>query len=116
MRVRGVLLVAALSVLVVAFESQAIANAVIWTNGGTITDLAQQGGNYSFVNFGVTGNESGCTDAPSVFYFTVSDDKTKRMFSMLLAAQAAGRRVRLLTTGTCNGWAGAEIAGVIVIS
>jgi hypothetical protein len=37
-----------------------------------------------------------------VYYFAVGDDRAKRLFTMLVAAQAQDRTVKLYVTGTCD--------------
>jgi hypothetical protein len=90
-----------------------------WTNGGVITELNQQAGGgyngYVFVTASVTGNPSVCT-SPTLFYFTISDERHKRMFSMLLAAQATGRQIKFWATDTCHPWGASLLDGVIIVS
>jgi len=118
MQMQRFLIVCTLAMFV-AFAPEAGRAATGWTNGGVITEVNQQpeGGynGYVFVTASLTGNPSGCT-VPTFFYFTISDERQKRMFAMLLAAQAAGRQVRIWATDTCHPWGAALLDGVIIVS
>jgi hypothetical protein len=92
-----------------------------WSNAGVISEVNQQPGAGSgyggevFVVASVTGNTSGCSSTTG-FYFLLSDERHRRMFAMLLTAQAAGRPVKIYFTGTCHVWGSAFLDGVIVVS
>jgi hypothetical protein len=118
MRLRDSVIVAGVSALVAILGPSTASAGVGWTNAGVITDITQQAaGDNAFVNFSanVTGNTAGCSTTTG-FYFWVTDDRTKRMFSMLLAAQAAGRQVKVFFTGACHPWGIALVDAVMVIS
>lgn len=107
-----------MSLLLVANAASAAAG---WTDSGTITSLNQQpatgaGANLVFVDVNVAINPSdpaACT-ARNGFYFGVSDDRRKRLFASLLAAQMSSRTVKVYTTGVCGAWGYAELDGLIV--
>jgi hypothetical protein len=90
-----------------------------WTNFGPITELNQQpafgtpGAGLVFVEVGVTNNPSGCR-SQNQFFFSVIDDRRKRLFDMLLAAKMFARNVRIYTTGNCYVEGETEMDGVIV--
>jgi hypothetical protein len=88
-----------------------------WTGVGKITELNLQpssssSAGFEFVNISVEGNPSGCTIGNG-FYFSTSDDRRKRMFATLLAAQMAARDVLVYVTGACQ-WGYAEMDGLRV--
>lgn len=101
--------------------SNAASAAAGWTDSGTITSFNQQpdtgaGADLVFVDVNVTINPSdpvACT-ARNGFYFGVSDDRRKRLFASLLAAQMSSRMVKVYTTGVCGPWGYAELDGLIV--
>jgi len=88
-----------------------------WTDAGVISSLEQDpasSGSTSldvFVVVAVSVNPSSCS-TPTGFYFSVSDDRTKRLFAMLMGAQLAGRPVRIYTTGNCHTVGYSELDGV----
>src|SRR6185437_15867999 len=88
-----------------------------WTDAGTISSLEQDPANNGsvslqvFVVVSISVNPSSCSSATG-FYFSVSDDRTKRLFAMLMAAQLAGRPVRIYTTGNCHTVGYSELDGV----
>ena len=89
-----------------------------WSDFGVITELNEQpttgdGAGQVFVQVAINGNPSGCTDLTG-FYFTVSNDRTKRFYATLLSAHLSGRAVSIWTTGTCHLWGFAELDGVRV--
>jgi len=88
-----------------------------WTDAGTISSLEQDPANSGsvslqvFVVVSVSVNPSSCSAATG-FYFSVSDNRTKRLFAMLMAAQLAGRPVRIYTTSNCHTVGYSELDGV----
>lgn len=92
-----------------------------WTNYGIIGEINQQGsttpGNEMvFVQVSVTSNPSDpnvCT-ARDGFYFPVTTDLQKRLFSMLLTAKVMGQQVRVYVTANCHLWGYAEMQGLII--
>ena len=110
--------VVCLVAILFTFGSGTARAAAGWTNAGLITEINQQPASYGglvFVTASVTGNPGGCS--ATGFFFSLSDERHKRMFSMLLAAQAAGRQVRIwVTTAPCHEWGAGHMDGVIVIS
>src|SRR5690348_4728309 len=90
-----------------------------WTNAVTITAVNQQpsvgpGAELVFIETDATTNPSSCSDRTS-FYFSVADDRRKRLFAMLISAQLSGRTVQIYTTGTCHStWGASELDGVVV--
>lgn len=90
-----------------------------WTDFGPIATLEQNPtsagsvSNQIMVVVDVTTNPSSCAN-PSGFYFTATDDRQKRLFAMLMAAQLAGRNVRIYTTGVCHTVGYSELDGVVV--
>lgn len=92
-----------------------------WTDFGLISNLNQQpsvgpGANLVFVDVNVKVNPSDaatCT-VRNGFYFSVTDERRKRLFATLLAAQMASRPVRVFTTGVCGPWGYAELDGLIL--
>jgi hypothetical protein len=90
-----------------------------WTDVTPILELNQQpvngvGSTLVFVETSAAVNPSGCSYATG-FYFDVSDERRKRMFAMLMAAQLSGRSVKIYTTGTCHSpWGYAELDGVVI--
>lgn len=107
-----------MSLLAVANTAAAAAG---WTDFGSITSLNQQpatgaGANLVFVDASVTTNPSdaGACTIRNGFYFSVSDDRRKRLFASLLAAQMSSRSVKIYTTGACGPWGYAELDGLII--
>ena len=89
-----------------------------WTDFGQVSNLNQQpatgaGAGLIFVNVSTTVNPSGCT-LMTAYYFSVTDDRTTRLFTMLMMAQASGRSVQIYVTGTCHTWGYALLDAVIV--
>ncbi len=90
-----------------------------WTVSTQIVELNQQPATgvaaaLVFVETALTSDPSGCSH-PGGFYFAVNDERQKRMFSMLLAAQVSGRNVKIFTNGSCHGqWGYAEIDGLVI--
>jgi hypothetical protein len=92
-----------------------------WTNAGTIVAVVQEpiavdanGGIYIGMS-GTTTNPSGCS-ASNSFFFTVVDDRTKRMYATLLSAQLTGKTIQVYVTGTCGMWGFAQIDGLLIQS
>jgi hypothetical protein len=114
MQVKHGVLVGVLAILAVFVAETAAAQN--WTDPGVITQMSQQNAMYQdvFVTISWTGS-NGCS-SPTGFWLSVSDERRKRIFTMLLAAQAAGQQVRVWFTGTCHAWGHAQMDGVIVIS
>jgi hypothetical protein len=91
-----------------------------WTNADVIQQFVEEPASFDGANIylnmtNVTTNPSGC-GAANGFFFAVVDDRTKRMFASLSAAQLAGKTVQLYVTGTCGTWGYAQIDGVLVQS
>lgn len=91
-----------------------------WTNADVIQQFAEEPASVDATNIyinmtNVTTNPGGCS-AANGFYFAVVDDRTKRMFVSLSAAQLAGKTVQLYVTGTCGTWGYAQIDGVLIVS
>jgi hypothetical protein len=91
-----------------------------WTNLDVIAQFATEpafvDASGVYLNMtNTTTNPSGCS-AANGFYFAIVDDRTKRMFASLTAAQLAGKPVELWVTGTCGMWGYAQIDGVVVQS
>ena len=89
-----------------------------WTDAAPVAKLNQQPAGdwagYIFAEINVTYNPtdaSACTKRNG-FYFAVTDDRRKRIFTMLMAAQLSGKSVRVYATGNCQAWGYAEIDGV----
>jgi len=99
--------------------SQAFASSG-WTDYGPIVTLEQNAAsngsvsNQVMVVVSVTTNPASCSSSIG-FYFTPSDDRQKRLFAMLMAAQLSGRNVRIYTTGACHAAVGyAELDGAVL--
>ena len=99
--------------------SQAMASSG-WTDYGQIVTIEQNAAsngsvsNQVMVVVSVTTNPAACGSSVG-FYFTPNDDRQKRLFAMLMAAQLAGRNVRVYTTGTCHPAVGyAELDGAVL--
>jgi hypothetical protein len=108
-------IVIALSLLATPFDCYAAAG---WADFGEVSNLNQQpttgvGANLVFVNVATTVNPSGCSLSTG-YYFSITDDRTTRLFTMLMMAQATGRIVQIYTTGTCHPWGYAQLDAVIV--
>jgi hypothetical protein len=89
-----------------------------WTDFGQVSNLNQQpatgaGAGLVFVNTSTTVNPSGCSLATG-YYFSITDDRTTRLFAMLMMAQASGRSVQIYVTGTCHSWGYALLDAVVV--
>jgi hypothetical protein len=89
-----------------------------WTNADMIQQFVQEpvsiDGTNVYVNMTNTStNPSGC-GAANGFFFAIVDDRAKRMFATLTAAQLAGKTVQLYVTGACGSWGYAQIDGVLV--
>lgn len=89
-----------------------------WTDAGAISSIEQSPASGSLANqvlvvASVSGNLSGCT-VPTGFYFTIADDRQKRLLALLLSAHLAGRNVRIFFTGTCNTVNYAQLDGVML--
>jgi hypothetical protein len=77
-----------------------------WTDFGAIANLNQQGAgaaNYVYVDVSVTNNptDPAACAVRNGFYFVIDDDRKKRLFATLLAAQLSSRNVRVYVTGDC---------------
>jgi hypothetical protein len=48
------------------------------------------------------------------FYLPVTTDLQKRLFTMLMMADATGKRIRVYVTGACHQWGYAEIQGLVM--
>ena len=114
-RIAAVML--AISAWLVTLPAMAAAG---WTDYGPIVTIEQNSAangsvsNQVMVVVSVTTNPASCGSSVG-FYFTPTDDRQKRLFAMLMAAQLAGRNVRIYTTGTCHAVVGyAELDGVVV--
>ena len=90
-----------------------------WTDAGQVTLVNQQPAvgaapNQVLVEVSVTVNPSDATacSTRNGFYFLVTDDRRKRLFASLLAAQASSRPVKIYTSGNCNVWGYAEADGL----
>jgi hypothetical protein len=84
-----------------------------WTGRGSIITLEQDPsstGARVYVSISVASNPNGCS-VSNGFYFSVTDDRTKRLFAMLMSAQAASQIVAVYVTGNCTGGYG-EMDGV----
>ena len=119
MKFRGFVIPCGLAMLV-TLAPQTVRATPGWTWTGVITEINQQAGGgyngYVFITASVTGNPSACTN-PTFFYFSsITDDRQKRMFAMLLTAQATGRQIRIWATDTCHPWGASLIDGVIIVS
>jgi len=102
--------------LILSFSPEPATAAVGWTSAGVVMEINQQPtstGGQVFVAIGVATNPSGCPSSTG-FYFAVNDERQKRMFAMLLAAQTSSRLVKIYTTGTCHVWGHADVEGVII--
>lgn len=91
-----------------------------WTNFDVIQQIAQEPSSVDGTDIYIsmtntTTNPSGCTSANG-FYFGVVDDRTKRMFVSLTAAQLTGKAVELYVTGVCGIWGYAQIDGIAIQS
>lgn len=92
-----------------------------WTNADLVQQIIEEPsgsldttGTYVYVNMtNITTNPSGCSSV-SGFFFNVVDDRTKRMFALLTAAQLAGKTVQLYVTGACGTWSYAQLDGVVL--
>jgi hypothetical protein len=108
-----------LAVALCSLTSNTAIAAAGWTDSTPITELNQQptsgvGSTLVFVETTATVNPSGCSHTTG-FYFAVTDDRTKRMFAMLMSAQLAGRNVKIYTTGICHSpWNYAQLDGVVI--
>ena len=69
----------------------------------SLLNINKDAGNYLFVRASVPPVVGGCqTDANWSFVLPLQAEIDNKIFSMLLAAQAAQSKVRLTGTGTCN--------------
>jgi hypothetical protein len=90
-----------------------------WTDFGPVITLEQNPANVGSVSnqmlivVSVTTNPSNCAQSTG-FYFEPTDDRQKRLFAMLMAAQLAGRNVRIYTTGVCHTVGYSHLDGVVV--
>lgn len=90
-----------------------------WSDFGQVVEVNEQPAAYGagagqvFIELQITANPSACS-YPSGFYFTVHDERTKRFYATLLAAQLASKTVSIWTTGTCHVWGFAELDGLRV--
>ena len=105
--------------LLLGMASGVVLAAAGWTDAGQITLVNQQPAvgaapNQVLIEVSVTVNPSDATacSTRNGFYFLVSDDRRKRIFASLLAAQASSRPVKIYTSGNCNVWGYAEIEGL----
>jgi len=87
-----------------------------WTDSVMMATISQQpsqiDGILVALNLNVTTNPSGCS-ASNGFYLQVVDDRTKRLFATLLAAQIAGQPIKVFVTGTCGLWGYAQIDAIL---
>jgi hypothetical protein len=112
-------LFALLALCVVCYGSPTLA-AAGWTDAGTVGEFNQQpsttpGSEMLFFTVSVTpaSNVSGCS-VTTGFYFPITTDLQKRMFTMLLAAKTSGQSVRVYYTGVCHLWGYAEAQGILL--
>jgi hypothetical protein len=90
-----------------------------WSSFGAVSQLNQNpgvgvGGDLVFFNVTGSTNPSGCSVADG-FYLNIVNERHKRLFAMLMMAQASGRNVQVYVTGTCHApWGFAEIQGLTV--
>jgi hypothetical protein len=90
-----------------------------WTEYGIIGKVSNQpvnGTETVFVTVSVTNNPQNCDGQPITvhFHFTVTTDRQKRLFAMVLAAKMAGNRIQLYVTGNCHDWDTAEVDRVMM--
>jgi len=92
-----------------------------WTNFGTIGAINQQpittpGSEMVFINVSVSTNpsDSSACSVRDGFYFAVTTDRDKRLFSMLLMAKATGQKVQVYVTANCHLWGYAEMQGMVI--
>ncbi|MBL8269492.1 hypothetical protein [Steroidobacter sp.] len=95
------------------------AHAAGWTQFRQITEFNQQpaAGSASemvYVTLAAGSNPSGCSTS-NAFLFALTNERHKRIFSMLLAAKMAGNSVMLYTTGTCHSSTGDALLDGVVI-
>lgn len=116
MHLRSWLLLVPLALVGATPVAQAAAG---WSDFGVITEINEQPAAYGagagqvFIEISINANPSGC-DSPNGFYFSVSNDRTKRFYATLLSAHLSGRPVSIWTTGTCHAWGSAELDGLRV--
>lgn len=98
----------------ILFSSKVFAG---WTDYGPITEINQQPGGSGhdvYIKADLPNNYSGCSDS-SGYMLYVNDSADERIFSMLLAAFAAGKEVRLyFTANNCHPWNIAIVSGIYV--
>lgn len=99
--------------------AQAHANPT-WTSFGAVSQLSQQpghgiGADMVFVYVGpASPSVANQCSIRNGFYFAVNNDRTKRIFTMLLTAQATNRPVRVWFNSAlpCQGWGFAPMEAV----
>jgi hypothetical protein len=112
-------LVICLSAVLCAVASTPGIAAAGWTDATPILEINQQpatgaGATLVFVETSNTTNPSACSHSQG-FYLAVTDDRSKRLFGMLVAAQLAGRNVKIYTDGTCHTpWNYARLDGLVL--
>lgn len=107
-------------ILVCALSGQAYAGSG-WTNFGKVDEINHQqlggaGSDLIFITAELGNNQTDpleCT-VRNGFYFQVTDDRTERIFTILLSALISGREVRLFLSGECHTWGRAKLDGVII--
>jgi len=92
-----------------------------WTGSGKITELNHQqlggaGSNQIFLKVSVDQNPSSPENCivRDGFFFEVTDDRTERLFTILLSSLMANREIKLFVTGECHAWGYARLDGVIL--
>jgi hypothetical protein len=93
----------AVATLAAFAASSAACAAAGWTTPVSIVEIVQQPGSdqVSISTSGILSNPSGCASANG-FYFSVINERHKRLFALLMAAQLSGQQVRMYVTGVCT--------------
>jgi hypothetical protein len=113
------IVMACLSAALAAVISTPALAAAGWSGPTPILEINQQppsgvGANLVFIETNLIDNPSGCSHSAG-FYFDITDDRGKRLFAMLVAAQLAGRNVKIYTDGTCHSpWNYARLDGLVL--
>lgn len=109
-----------LFILFIALNANFVFAASGWTDYGKIVRINQQpmsasnaSGGKIFVTAEVTTNPGTCAFKTG-FYFSIVDDRTKRMFAMLFTAHVSGKDVKLYVTGDCHPWGQNKFDGIYI--
>jgi len=82
---------------------------------GTVTNLTTQTGAMFFTTSGTRSSPPACATVPSRWVVSATTTSDQALIATILSAQAQGRQVQVLGTGTCSISADTETAAFVVV-